>query len=323
MSLLPEIKKMEHEDTYFIQVKEEHSGLRLDLVLKEVFPHLSRAYIQKLIEEGYVKIETKKVKASFKVKRGQTIMVIIPPNEPLELEPQEVPFEILYEDEDLAVIYKPAGIVVHPAPGHKEGTLVHGLLLKLKNLSGIGGKLRPGIVHRLDKDTSGLMLVAKNDLTHQALVEAFKNRKIQKTYLALLYEKIFPAKGRIEKPIGRHPKFRKKMAVVKEGKPAFTEYEVLKYLKRASLVSAKPITGRTHQLRVHFSFLGHPILGDPLYGGLKPNLPKPKRVMLHAWKISFFHPGLKKDLFFEREPPEDFKHYLHLLEESLGKEGND
>ncbi|MFN3505172.1 MAG: RluA family pseudouridine synthase [Caldimicrobium sp.] len=311
---------MENKIIYTLEVEDKYLGMRLDQYLKEKLPQYSRAYIQKLIEDGLVEVEDKKAKASQKIKLGQRIKVIIPPQKPLELKPKLVPFEIIYEDDDLAVIYKPAGIVVHPAPGHVDDTLVHGLLLKLKNLSGIGGKLRPGIVHRLDKDTSGLMLVAKNDFSHQALVNAFKNREIKKFYLALLYEKISPPRGAIEKPIGRHPKLRKKMAIIQGGKVAITEYEVLKYFKKASFVLAKPLTGRTHQLRVHFASLGHPILGDPLYGGLKPNLPKPKRLMLHAWELSFIHPRLQKELFFEKEPPDDFLNYLNQLEESSVKE---
>ncbi len=306
------------ERVFTFEVDKSFAGMRLDHFLKERIPDLTRSRIQKLIEEGFVKIYPdtgiKLLKPGYKLKTGQSITFIIPPEEPLEILPQEVPFEILFEDEDLAVIYKPSGVVVHPAPGHKEGTLVHGLLYKLKNLSGIGGKLRPGIVHRLDKDTSGLMLVAKNDFTHQALVKAFKERKIEKEYLALLYGIISPQKGKIDKPIGRHPVNRKKMAVLKDGKEALTYYEVLKYYKKASLVCAKPVTGRTHQLRVHFSSLGHPILGDPIYGGLKPDLPKPERLMLHASKIIFFHPRKKEMLSFYKEPPEDFKKYLEILE---------
>lgn len=297
-------------------VEESKIGLRLDIYLKEKLPSLSRSRLQDLIEQGKILVNLKPQKASYRVKKGDVIIVDIPPESPLELTPQEVPFEILFEDEDIAVIYKPPKIVVHPAPGHREKTLVHGLLLRLKGLSGIGGKLRPGIVHRLDKDTSGLMIVAKNDFSHQALVQAFKERIIKKTYLALLYGHITPKTGTIEKPIGRHPKLRKKMAVLAEGKPAVTEYEVIRYFKKASYVQARPITGRTHQLRVHFSYLGHPILGDPLYGGLKPDIPKPSRLMLHAWKISFPHPKTKTWLSFEKEPPPDFIEYLKNLEEN-------
>jgi 23S rRNA pseudouridine1911/1915/1917 synthase len=301
-------------ETFIFRIETEKAGLRLDHYLKEKMPELTRSRIQKLIEDGLVTLNQERARASQKTKPGQIIVVILPQEKPLELTPQEVPLEILYEDEDLAVIYKPKGVVVHPAPGHKEGTLVHGLLKRLKNLSGIGGVLRPGIVHRLDKDTSGLMLVAKNDFTHQALVKAFKEKGIQKEYLTLLYGRITPLQGKIDKPIGRHPVHRKKMAVVKDGKEALTLYEVLRYFKRASFVLARPVTGRTHQLRVHFSSLGHPILGDPLYGGLKPDLPKPERLMLHAARITFLHPRKREILSFYREPPEDFKQYLEILE---------
>lgn len=312
------VKNNMSEKIFSFEVDELSTGVRLDHFLKERLQELTRSRIQKLIEEGYVKIESdlkvKQLKPGYKLKAGERVILIIPPEKPLEILPQEVPFEILYEDEDLAVIYKPPGVVVHPAPGYKEGTLVHGLLYKLKNLSGIGGKLRPGIVHRLDKDTSGLMLVAKNDFTHQALVCAFKERKIEKEYLAIIYGKISPSLGKIERPIGRHPVHRKKMTVLKEGKEAVTLYEVLKYYNKASYVRAKPITGRTHQLRVHFSSLGHPILGDPLYGGLKPDLPKPERLMLHAARLTFLHPRKKEILSLYKEPPEDFRKYLETLE---------
>lgn len=301
--------------TYTFIVFDDEVGLRIDHFLKAKLPELTRSRIQKLIEEGLVTSQGVSLKAAKKTQKNMEISVQIPPEESLDLIPEEVPLDILYEDDDLAVIFKPASVVVHPAPGHSKGTLVHGLLLRLKNLSGIGGKLRPGIVHRLDKDTSGLMIVAKNDKSHQALINSFKKREIQKEYLALTYGHIKPPRGKIEKPIGRHPKIRNKMATLTIGKEAITEYEVIKYFKRASLVLAKPITGRTHQLRVHFSSLGHPILGDPLYGGQKRDLPKAPRLMLHAAKISFFHPSKKTILSFEKEPPSDFQEYLKVLED--------
>lgn len=315
---MSEVKSLKGLEPIIFSVSEDKAKMRLDLFLKEVLPNFSRNYLQKLLREGLITVDGKKAKPSLKLKEGQKIEITLPEESPLEIEPQDVPFEILYEDKDLAVIYKPPGVVVHPAPGHSDKTLVHGLLLKLKNLSGIGGKLRPGIVHRLDKDTSGIMLIAKNDYMHRALTQAFKNRNIQKIYLAILYEKIEPPKGRIEKPIGRHPVNRKKMAVIKEGKTAITEYEVIKYFKKASFVYAKPVTGRTHQLRVHFSYLGHPILGDPIYGGLKPNIHRPERLMLHAWKITFLHPLNQKEMTFEKDPPEDFQNYLNYLESVEG-----
>jgi 23S rRNA pseudouridine1911/1915/1917 synthase len=295
-------------------VEGEAKGERLDVYLRAKLPDLSRERIKSLIEEGFILVEGKSVKPSYKLKGGEQVLVRIPVEKEYSLQPKEVPFEILYEDEDLAIIYKPAGIVVHPAPGHLDDTLVHGLLLKLRSLSGVGGELRPGIVHRLDKDTSGVMLVAKNDFAHKKLTQDFKERRVEKEYLAILYGKLTQKEGTLDFPIGRHPVQRKKMAVVKEGRQALTKYQVLKLFKKASLVLAKPLTGRTHQLRVHFSHIGHPILGDPIYGGLKPDIPRPERLMLHAYRISFEHPRTGAHLTFAKDPPEDFERYLKLLE---------
>ncbi|WP_028841267.1 RluA family pseudouridine synthase [Thermodesulfobacterium hveragerdense] len=296
-----------------LRVEEHDGGKRLDVFLKEKISDLSRSRVQELIETSLVLVNGRPVKPSYKIKMQDFIQVKIPDPKPLELNPKDVPFDIIYEDEHIAVINKPAGIVVHPAPGHLDDTLVHGLLKKLKNLSAIGGKIRPGIVHRLDKDTSGLMLVAKNDMSHKLLVEAFKQRLIEKNYLAILYKHLKPQQGKIENFIGRHPTHRKKMAVLKEGRLAITLYEVKKYLNKACLVVAKPVTGRTHQLRVHFSFLGHPILGDPIYGGLKPDAPKPPRLMLHAFRLKIFHPISNIEMEFEAPIPEDFQVYLNLV----------
>jgi 23S rRNA pseudouridine1911/1915/1917 synthase len=295
-------------------VEDEAKGERLDVYLRAKLPDLSRERIKNLIEEGFILVEGKSVKPSYKLKGGEQVLVRIPVEKEYSLQPKEVPFEILYEDEDLAVIYKPAGIVVHPAPGHLDDTLVHGLLLKLRSLSGVGGELRPGIVHRLDKDTSGVMLVAKNDFAHKKLTQDFKERRVEKEYLAILYGRLTQKEGMLDFPIGRHPVQRKKMAVVKEGRQALTKYKVLKLFKKATLVLAKPLTGRTHQLRVHFSHIGHPILGDPIYGGLKPDVPRPERLMLHAYRISFEHPRTGAHLAFTKDPPEDFERYLKLLE---------
>ncbi len=295
-------------------VEDEAKGERLDVYLRAKLPDLSRERIKNLIEEGFILVEGKSVKPSYKLKGGEQVLVRIPVEKEYSLQPKEVPFEILYEDEDLAVIYKPAGIVVHPAPGHLDDTLVHGLLLKLRSLSGVGGELRPGIVHRLDKDTSGVMLVAKNDFAHKKLTQDFKERRVEKEYLAIVYGKLTQKEGTLDFPIGRHPVQRKKMAVVKEGRQALTKYKVLKLFKKATLVLAKPLTGRTHQLRVHFSHIGHPILGDPIYGGLKPDVPRPERLMLHAYRISFDHPRTGAHLTFTKDPPEDVERYLKLLE---------
>ena len=298
---------------YLFEVSPKDEAKRLDLFIKEKFPELSRNRIQALIKENYVLVNFKPSKASYKIKRGEKIKILIPPDKEIDIQPREIPFEIIYEDEDIAVINKPSGIVVYPAPGHYEDTLVHGLILKLKNLSGIGGKIRPGIVHRLDKDTSGIMLVAKNDFAHKKLVEAFKERLIEKTYIALVYGRLIQKKGKIETFIGRHPVARKKMAVLKEGKLAITFYEVLEIFNKASLVLAKPVTGRTHQIRVHFSYIGHPILGDSIYGGLKHDLFKPPRLMLHAYEIFFKHPRTNETMKFRAPIPEEFQKYIQIL----------
>ncbi len=303
-----------YKKIYTFEVTEEEAGQRLDQFLKKKLPLLSRNRIQTLIEDKHILVNENPVKASYKVKKGDRIITKIPPDKELEIIPQEVPFEILYEDEDLAVIFKPAGLVVHPAVGNWEKTLVHGLVSKLKNLSGVGGKLRPGILHRLDKETSGVMLVAKNDFAHQKLVETFKKREIEKIYYALAYGHPNFYEKTVETYIGRHPVYRKKMAVLKEkGRLAITWIKVLELLFKSCLILVKPLTGRTHQIRVHLSFLGHPILGDPIYGGLKYGLPPPPRLMLHAYQISFFHPRSLKKLTFKVEPPEDFKSYLEIL----------
>jgi 23S rRNA pseudouridine1911/1915/1917 synthase len=301
------------EKFYSFQIEKGEEGERLDTFLRNRLADLSRSRIKTLIEEGVIKVNGRQVKASYKVKQGELVEVRVPVEKEPVLEPQDVPFRIIYEDEHLAVIEKPAGVVVHPAPGHKEGTLVHGLLKRLKDLSGIGGKLRPGIVHRLDKETSGIMLVAKNDISHRKLVEAFKNREIHKEYFALVYGVPELKAFKVEASIGRHPVNRKKMAVLPSGREAVTLFEVKESFKKASLVLAKPLTGRTHQIRVHLSYKGHPILGDPVYGGLKHNIPKPPRLMLHAWKISFVHPLKEKWVEFTSPIPEDFENYMEKL----------
>ena len=298
---------------YLFEVFPEDEAKRLDIFIKEKLPELSRSRVQALIKENHILVNFKPSKASYKIKRGEKIKVFIPLDKEIEIQPRDIPFEVIYEDEDIAVINKPSGIVVHPAPGHYDDTLVQGLILKLKNLSGIGGKIRPGIVHRLDKDTSGIMLVAKNDFAHKKLVEAFKERLIEKNYIALVYGRLTQKKGKIETFIGRHPIARKKMAVLKEGKLAITFYEVLEIFNKASLVLAKPVTGRTHQIRVHFSYIGHPVLGDSIYGGLKHDLLKPPRLMLHAYEIFFKHPRTNEAMKFRAPIPEEFQNYIEKL----------
>ena len=302
--------------TYILEPHQDDIGKRLDIFLSERIKELTRSQAKKLITKGLVKIAGESLpKPKYKLKGGERIEVHIPAPEPLILTPQEeVPFEIVYQDQDLAVIDKPAGVVVHPAAGHVEGTLVHGLLARLKDLSGIGGEARPGIVHRLDKDTSGLLIIAKNDFAHLALSEDFQKRKIKKTYLALVHGVPEARAGKIDRPIGRHPVYRKKMSVhAREGKEALTIWRLKEIFRKAALLEVEPLTGRTHQIRVHLSSIGHPIVGDKLYGGAKPQGPRAPRQMLHAWRLRFRHPRTREELAFEAPLPEDFEELLYAL----------
>jgi len=305
----------------------ERAGERLDLFLAQSIPELSRSRIQRLIKEGRVTINgIKALKPRQKLAGKEEIELEIPPPEKILLEPEPgVPFEILYEDRDIVVLNKPPGLVVHPAAGHSKGTLVQGLLARVRDLSGIGGELRPGIVHRLDKDTSGLLLVAKHDQAHQALSLQFKEREVSKVYLALVHGVPSLSSGHVDRPLGRHPVHRKKMSIQPHGREAYTAWKVREGFKRmrAALLEVYPRTGRTHQIRVHLASIGHPIVGDRLYGGLRPTGPKALRQMLHAWKLSFFHPHTGKRLSFEAPLPPDFQSLLEELraQERYGKKG--
>jgi len=262
-----------------------------------------------------------------RLKRGDRVSLTIPPLTPPDLAPDQVEFQVVYEDSFLIVLSKPAGIVVHPAPGHSTGTLVHGLLKHCKDLSGIGGALRPGIVHRLDKDTSGLMVAAKDDMTHISLARQFKSGSVRKEYLAIVHGCPKAKEGRIELPIARHPTKRKEMAVVLAGgREALTLWRKLTEFEAGfSLLSVSLKTGRTHQIRVHFAHIGHPVAGDPVYGygpnRLKRHLPRKnapllniKRQMLHARRLGFVHPVNNSYMEFEAPIPEDMKHTLQILE---------
>jgi len=277
-------------------VAAESHGQRLDLFLvrHQELADYSRAFLQGLIREGRVLANGVQPKSGYRVQTGDRIVLTIPPVAPSVLEPEQVAFDILFEDEDLVVLSKPPGVVVHPAAGHQTGTLVHGLLYHCDNLSGISGEERPGIVHRLDKDTSGVMVIAKNDLAHRSLVEQFKARTVEKCYQAILDGRVSPSAGRIDSPIGRHPVHRKKMAVCRlGGREAATNWQVLEaFAQPFTFVALRLETGRTHQIRVHMASLGFPVAGDPLYGGRNSASEALgiHRQCLHSHTLAFRHP---------------------------------
>jgi 23S rRNA pseudouridine1911/1915/1917 synthase len=298
-------------------------GRRLDKYVAQMVPDLSRSRAQKLIEEGLVTVNGGNVKPSYRVEIGDLIAVRIPPPEPTEVKPEAIPLDIVYEDEDIIVVNKPAGMVVHPAYGHRTGTLVNAVLAHCPDLAGVEGGQRPGIVHRLDKDTSGLIIVAKHDAARRHLQRQFKRREVRKVYVALLEGRLEPAQGVIEAPIGRDKKRRKRMAVVEGGREARTEYRVVEYFggrpgkasRPYTLVEAEPKTGRTHQVRVHFASIGHPLAGDPVYGFRKQRLSGLRRQFLHARTLGFRLPGSGEYVELTAELPDDLRVVLEELRE--------
>ena len=282
------------------------SGERLDKYLAEQC-QISRSYAQKLINEGQVEVNGHAAKASQKLNTGDKVVANIPPPSPISLAPEAIPLKVVYEDKDVIVIDKPAGLLVHPAAGQHSGTLVNAILARCPDLGEIKGSIRPGIVHRLDKDTSGLMMVAKNDAAHANLSRQIKQRLIKKGYIALVSGHLSPELGVIDAPIGRHPKDRKRMAVVSGGREARTEYKVIKYLDDYTLVEAMPETGRTHQIRVHFAAIGHPVFGDPVYGKKSPLL---GRQFLHAYRLGFRLPSTGESVEFTSELPPELQEML-------------
>lgn len=295
-------------ETLQVTVPSEAAG-RLDSFLHTHAPQRSRAFFQKLIAAGRVTVNGKPARASYRIKPGDRITVHIPPPAPATVNAEPAPLAILYEDEHLLVLNKPAGLVVHPGAGRNSGTLVNALLHHCRGqLSGIGGVERPGIVHRLDKGTSGCLVVAKTDATHQALVRQFKSRSVQKIYRAVCWGVFQSPVGRIETLIGRDPHHRKKMSArVVRGRPAITEYRVLRQHQNVALVELTLHTGRTHQIRVHMSHIGHPVVGDPLYGRRPANVVA--RPLLHAYRLAFTHPITGKPMEFTAPMPPEFQPY--------------
>lgn len=286
-------------------VPPEASGHRLDHFLAARLAHLSRSRLQALVKEGHILVDARAAKPAEKLRAGSLVCVHEPPPAPVAgTEAQDIPLEVLFEDTDLLVINKPPGMVVHPAAGNPDRTLVNALLHHCGTLSGIGGEQRPGIVHRLDKETSGCLVAAKNDLAHRGLSRQFAGREVLKVYLALASGRFSKKSGVIETEIARHPVHRKKMSVAApgRGRPAVTDYRVLRELPGASLVECTLHTGRTHQIRVHLKHLGHPLLGDELYGKRAGYA----RQMLHAWKLGFTHPATGRRMEFEAAIPQDF-----------------
>ena len=284
---------------------------RLDVVAAEM-GECSRSQAAKWIEQGLCRVNgSVRAKTGFSVNPGDAVELTIPDPVELTVEKEDIPLEILYEDEDVAVVNKPWGMVVHPAPGHPDGTLVNALLYAMDDLSGIGGVKRPGIVHRLDKDTSGLLMIAKNDQAHESLSEQLRERTMDKRYLAVVDGEMKDPSGRIEKPIARSKKDRKKMAVDPEGRYALTEWTLKENLRGAALLEVHILTGRTHQIRVHMQSIHHPVAGDPIYG--MKNGVKAPRLMLHAWRLSFTHPRTGERLSFCAQPPETFARTVEKL----------
>ena len=295
------------------EFKVEAGHVRLDQFLALQSTELTRAQLHRLIVEGQVLLNGRSAKPAQKVRSGDLVSLTIPPPRETGVLPQWMPLTVIYQDSDIVVIDKPAGLSVHPGPGHPDQTLVNGLLARCPDIQGVGGAIRPGIVHRLDKDTSGLMMVAKNHHSHQELSDQIKNRQVNKGYLALATGTVTPDAGLIDQPIARDPRHRKRMAVVPGGRESRTRYKVLETPAGHSLLELILETGRTHQIRVHLAYLGHPLLGDGVYGRTSPRL---DRHFLHAYKLGFQHPRTGEPLEFQSELPEDLVAVLEELKSS-------
>jgi len=295
-------------------VPENEAKIRLDRFLANKLPEYSRSRLQQLVRTGFVRLNGATTRPRHLVRSGDKIEVTEAPLEKIDNQPEPIPLEVLFEDKDIIVINKPPGLVVHPGAGHRQHTLVNALLSHCPTLSGIGGKERPGIVHRLDKETSGCLVVAKNDWAHRELSRQFAERRVEKIYLALVAGKLRKEAGVIEEKIGRHPVHRQRMSVASaRGRPAKTDYRIVCSGDQASLVECRLYSGRTHQIRVHLHHLGHPVLGDKVYAAhLAKNFP---RHMLHAWKLGFRHPCSGESKSFEAPLPDDFTTAMTILRE--------
>ncbi len=296
-------------------ITNEQENLRIDKYLAQTVPDISRSYLQKLVADGQVLVNGVPVKTSYKLKSGDIVQVTIPEPEVLQIIPEDIPLDILYEDADILIVNKPKGMVVHPAAGHTTGTLVNAVMYHCKDeLSSINGVLRPGIVHRIDMDTTGVLVVCKNDMAHQSLAEQLKVHSITRIYYAIVYDNLPEEEGTIHKPIGRHPTNWKKQAVnVKNGRDAITHYRVLERLQgKYTLVECRLETGRTHQIRVHMASIHHPLLGDTLYGPAKDPFHLQGQT-LHAGVLGFVHPRTGQYVEFRAELPEYFQELLNRL----------
>ena len=300
-------------ENYLFEIQ-ENQQMRLDKYLAEQFPEQTRSYLQKLIKEGQVLVNGKTVKSGYQLSKGDEVSVTIPEPKELDVEPQKMDLDIVYEDEDVILINKPKGMVVHPAPGHTTDTLVNGLLYHCKdNLSGINGVARPGIVHRIDRDTTGILIVCKNDMSHNSIAAQLKEHSINRRYRALVHGNLKEDTGTVEGPIGRHPVERKKMAInERNGKPAVTHYTVLERFGNYTLIECKLETGRTHQIRVHMTSIGHPLVGDEVYGPAKCPF-KLQGQCLHAMVLGFVHPRTGEYMEFSADLPEYFEDFLKKL----------
>ncbi|OAA83269.1 RluA family pseudouridine synthase [Clostridium ljungdahlii] len=291
----------------------QEENMRLDVFLSKCFQDKSRSYIQNVIEDNLVEVNGKAKKSNYKIKSGDNIEITIPDPVNLNIQSEDIPLDILYEDKDVIVVNKPQGMIVHPAPGVYEGTLVNALLNHCHDLSGINGVTRPGIVHRIDKDTSGILVVAKNDNSHNKLAKQLKDHSMTREYIALVEGVIKLDEGTVDEPIARHPKDKIKMAVCVNGKRAITHYKVIKRFKSNTLIKCILETGRTHQIRVHMAYIGHPLVGDPVYGYKKQRF-KLGGQLLHAEKLGFIHPATGKYIEFETEIPDYFKKVIKVLD---------